>query len=439
MGGVFDTCSGCTDYCKGVVMHEICYRFLMVLLLIFGLAMVVKTAPAAALPMQLPPTVVSTAGGYATAPAANAPVFNGGAFPGGMTAQVAGRTITAPAAWRFAANAGRFAATAVRLTPTGLVTTAVLMWLLPHGIKWVEDKWMVDPAPAFPGDSPGTGYHYGNEAFLSPTPKEAWDKVCLDWWNSKPNYHQSFVYEAIISPEGNGTLWVHWKGGGNDQYPYLNVPLKRKLDAYPVIPTPATDADWNKVFNAPLTDAAANDLANRGVAIPLSPQINPQRQVVPLSDPYIDPVTGKPYRDVGYLTPNPANPMTADWQVVKQEVDANGDPVTDPDTGQQTPPQENKDQCLETPNRLGCMEWGDAPDVPDLQNSEKTISITPQGGFGPDSAACPADLTASFLGQPLSMSFKPVCDGADMFRPIIIGMAWLSAILIALGVGRRGD
>ncbi|MGD7477622.1 virulence factor TspB C-terminal domain-related protein [Ralstonia pseudosolanacearum] len=41
--------------------------------------------------------------------------------------------------------------------------------------------------------------------------------------------------------------------------------------------------------------------------------------------------------------------------------------------------------------------------------------------------------------MPISWSLKPVCDGADMFRPVIIACAWLGAALIVIGVGRKGE
>ncbi|XQM37833.1 hypothetical protein DFLDMN_004717 [Cupriavidus sp. H19C3] len=202
---------------------------------------------------------------------------------------------------------------------------------------------------------------------------------------------------------------------------------------------PAVDADWSRVQPSTLPDAVLNNLARDGVFLDVSPSINTARQTVPMSDPYIDPVTGKRYQDVAYVTPN-ADGKTADVQVGKQEVDAEGKPATDA-SGVAVAPVEQKDPCVGHEDRLGCMKLDDPPQGPNLEDSQKTISITPDTGWGADSMACPADLTTVTRtgGVALAFSFKPVCDGADMFRPVIIGMAWVAAVLIALGVGRKGD
>jgi hypothetical protein len=206
---------------------------------------------------------------------------------------------------------------------------------------------------------------------------------------------------------------------------------------------PATETDWNAVSAGTTPDWVYSWLANKGIGLPLNPAVDPATQTVPLSDPYVDPVTGKRYKDVAYVTPSPSSPTkTADLQVAKQEVDADGNPIADPNNpGQAKPPEETDDPCLAHPERIGCMEKGEIPAEPDLEGSEKTITITPDSGWGADTAACPADLTATLRqgGVPVAFSFRPVCDAADMFRPVVIGMAWVAAVLIALGVGRKGD
>ncbi|XQU72902.1 hypothetical protein EPAKOI_000623 [Cupriavidus sp. H18C2] len=205
---------------------------------------------------------------------------------------------------------------------------------------------------------------------------------------------------------------------------------------------PATDSDWSKVQPDALTgnDNVLNGLGRDGVPLDVQPQFSPDPQIVPLSDPYVDPVTGKRMQDIATVQPNPDG-KTATVQVAKREVDTNGNPVKD-DSGADAAPQKQEDPCVGNEDRLGCMPAGDIPAPQELPLDERTIRIAPDSGWGADSMACPADVVVALRsngGSPLSFSFKPVCDGADMLRPLVIGFAWISAVLIALGGTRRGE
>jgi hypothetical protein len=182
----------------------------------------------------------------------------------------------------------------------------------------------------------------------------------------------------------------------------------------------------------------ANDLAAAKAPIPVKITVDPSPKTVNLSDPYIDPVTGKRYRDIAVVTPNSDN-KTATLTTAKQEVDANGNPVTDPATGGGKPPEKQDDPCAGHETRMGCIEQGQIPDGPDLKEQKINVAITPDGGWGSNNASCPADLTATLHGLPIALSFKPVCDGVDMMRPVIIACAWLGAALIVIGASRKGE
>lgn len=41
------------------------------------------------------------------------------------------------------------------------------------------------------------------------------------------------------------------------------------------------------------------------------------------------------------------------------------------------------------------------------------------------------------MGQSISMPMTGICDFASAIRPIIIGMAWLSAALVFFGLSRK--
>lgn len=399
-------------------------------------------AHAAAIPLSLPATVAANGSSFVTTASS---AFSGAAFNSGLTTQVAGRAVTVPATWRMAANAGQFATAAMRLNPAWAIGGAVASWALPYGVEWANGQWQKKSTPSF-GTNPnnsvsntcsnngevsncgivGTvgGYAYCGGSEYTITTNDG---------TSKPPSGTGWQAANNCTTKTTGPT-VYYQTSPQGYFPVL---WKRNSTGPAVTYAPMTNADWADLDRYPLTDAAANQASQNGVAIPLEPVVSPDPVTVPLSEPYTDPVTGKRYRDVGYVTPNPSDPRTADLQTAKQEVDATGAPVTDPATGTPKLPEKSDDECLKFPNRLGCMEMGEVPKEADITKLEKTITITPAGGWGADTAACPADVQTSFLKQPVSWSFKLVCDGADMFRPVVLAMAWISAIMIALGISRR--
>jgi len=402
---------------------------------------------AAAIPLQVSAGVARSAAsstGYITTAAS---AWSGAAYNSGLTAQVAGKAVTVPASWRMATNAGQVALGAMRLNPLGLAAGAAASWLLTYGIqKCLDGTWCAqsqdvgDPNPAkywysssYPSEScPGNG-RCGWQA--------AHDSVVAQYIADKAQAGMAFVgWGSLTVVNANtathvGRFKTAAVPGGYDVTFGFSA-----FGARPVELAPAKDADWAKVDPLALPDAVLNNLGKDGVFLDVAPQVNTARQGITLGLPYIDPVTGKTFQDMGYITPAPDG-KTADLQVAKQEVDANGNPVTDPGTGQPKQPEKTDDPCLAHPNRLGCMDKGDVPDAPDLQKSEKVISITPDSGWGPDTMACPADIVNNLRsgGQVVAWSFRPACDFADGVRAPVIAFAWLAAVLIALGVGSKGS
>jgi hypothetical protein len=203
-------------------------------------------------------------------------------------------------------------------------------------------------------------------------------------------------------------------------------------------PMPATDAHWDQLAAQPLTDAAANALTQQGVALPLeNPVFNPNSVLEPLTDAYWDPVTETWKKQSAQVTPA-ADGQTANVQVVEETVDANGDPVEDPDNpGEDLPPEKPEDFCIANPDALACWTEGDPPES-DLDTDTQNVTLTADSGWGASGATCPADLTHTLSGgQQIRLKWEPLCQAANTFRPIVIGMAWLSAIIIFMGISRR--
>ncbi|MNY71337.1 Neisseria meningitidis TspB protein [compost metagenome] len=72
-----------------------------------------------------------------------------------------------------------------------------------------------------------------------------------------------------------------------------------------------------------------------------------------------------------------------------------------------------------------------------MPNENKTLAITPDGGWGASSASCPADKTASLSFGPIAFSYEPLCLFASGIRPMVIALAWFSAALTFFGFARK--
>lgn len=423
--------------------------------LVLVISALLSRAEASAIPLYAPATVAlsaSSTSGFVTT--ASATTWSGAAFNSGLTTQVAGKAVTVPATWRLASNAGQLAVNALRVNPYGLAASVALTWLVSYGIsKCADGTWCAQPAT----DSTKAIDGYKWQSFgVSGTFNSGWDAAYAVWDSNyagrkAAGYTLSSLRDRSSPQNGAPTYAPVWINASGSTIIEGSIVISRVSPVQCAAgyvqsggscvgtPVPAGDTDWGKVQPSTIPDAVLNNLAKDGVFLSVSPTVATAPQVVPLSDPYIDPVTGKRFRDVAYVTPS-TDGKTADLQVVKQEVDANGNPVTDPATGNPVAPQKNDDPCTGHETRLGCMDKGDIPAGPDLQQSAKTITITPDTGWGPDTMACPADIVTVLHGGggAVAYSFKAQCDFADGVRAPVIAIAWVAAVLIALGVGSRG-
>lgn len=407
----------------------------MILRILILFALCFGSASAATVVLKSPANVVKTGGSWATAGSA---AFNAGSFNSGFTTSVAGRAVSVPATWRLAANAGQFAANAVRMNPTLLIGTAVASWLLPYGLEWIENQWIR-------GESVTIPLQYSCYTATGWACKTNAQDACTEY----ANYRNGGGVSVTCSPGGNDTMCScscvgPYCGGNYDttitRTGQTSCPAGTTQNgAYCVgrITSPATQADWDAVASSPFVDPAAQELATKGVPLPLAPpEINPAPIDIPISDPYIDPVTGKRFQDIARVTPQPSQPDTAEVQTVKQEVDAQGQPVVDPATQQPvTPEEKEQDECKLFPDRLGCIDKGETDDE-DLQTRDLGQSINPVSvGSG---GSCPSDKQLSYLGKQITFSWSPICQGATWINPIVLAIAWLLAAYILVGAIREG-
>lgn len=184
------------------------------------------------------------------------------------------------------------------------------------------------------------------------------------------------------------------------------------------------------------------------------PDMVPKRMVVPVGDPQPIPLpdpnpNAEPQRYTQpsvQITPSPtlADPWRLD--VLPKDITSTNpvpvpDPVTNPSpapdpsaTSADTPP----GLCDQYPDILACAK----PRLGDLEPSalpdeQKALAITKDQGWGPANGSCPPARTATVMGTTISMPMTGICDFATAIRPLIIGLAWLSAALTFFGLSRK--
>jgi len=349
-----------------------------------------------------------------------------------------------------AATAAAAAVTAVKLNPAGLITSAVASYLLTKGIEYANGQ--LTKTETLQGTETATYYCYGPGGstychrtlqagctgfetqwpagygpFIARPDNEAWPgRFCEFMGPSKPyaGYGQALnIMQSCYTPEGGPVV-----------YPNNGACTAQSVGR------PLVDSDWDAARVGYWPDAATRELIRNGVPLPTDKTVfNPVSSDVPVGDPYVDPVTGKRYQDIARVTPSPSTPEVADVQMVKQQVDSTGAPVVDSGTGQPVPPEEETDWCKKNPDASGCKPLDEVDDV-ELQQDTITLSISPVSGFGPDTGTCPADRTLFIKGgSPIVWSWGQYCTFAEGIRPLIVGFAWLSALMIVVGVARRNS
>lgn len=98
---------------------------------------------------------------------------------------------------------------------------------------------------------------------------------------------------------------------------------------------------------------------------------------------------------------------------------------TPPAGGETTPPEEPKPFCELYPTASACAELGETQDE-ELDEESVNVSWQQEGGAA---GVCPAPIQISVLGTQHAIQWTPICQVASGIRPIVIGLAWLSAAL----------
>jgi hypothetical protein len=358
-------------------------------------------------------------------------------------ATVGGKPITVPASLRMAANAGQFAKNAMRLNPYVIIGTLALPWLIEQGIEYIDGQWVKQDLSGgtYPGGvtwrnshTQGATRSYDSGVYTNNCGATSVGCSIEAAAFYPVVYSVGYSYLShTISCESNGICaYTAQRGSPYNSPTSSTVGTSPTANPAPSTYVPATDDDW---------DALPDPLPAIAPELPYAPYMPDGVPVdapdydfvpfsVPLGDPYTKPdsSTAQPMAEV---SPN-GDTVTVDTYD-QPLTDANGDPV--PDAQPQDTPEPAPDQCEKYPDSLGCLQMGTVDDST-LATQEKSIAaITPVsvGGVG----SCPAPLTTSFMGQPVSFSYDLPCQAAGMLKPLVLALAWLSAGVIFIGGVRQ--
>lgn len=434
------------------------------------LALLGVTAHAGYAQLAPPEGFSGSPGGWKYAPAANDSHFGKIVHqPNGLKVPVPGAPTTMPAGYRFAANAPRVAAGLLFMNPYVRTGIGIAAWLLSAKLFWDEasKQWkrmggdednllsdgneyrVASNQPWFPSMHaacnafvPVVSAMYGGEAVTFTGQLGDGGRTCLMRLHTGNigQYGQREI-KASACPAG----WYQTPAGCVQTPPPLTVTQPEFEDLLAPKPMPDT-VPWELPYPSPLpveepfiNPAPGPNPAHRPRFVPTgdpvpNPNYDPNAQPSPDNQPYTQPgVRVKP-------SPTPDNPFRVDIEPVnvpKPTAEPNPEEDGEPSPGTQPKPEEQKSLCEKHPDIVACEKLGTPPTAVPVPNVDKTLEIKREEGWGPSNGTCPAPKTATIGGVAVEMPFTLLCDFATGIRPVILALAWLSAVMAFMGLGRK--
>lgn len=330
----------------------------------------------------------SSSGWTFNRPAANSP-WSGGSAVAQVTQQVEGRAVTMSASMRMAANAGRYVAAAARITPGGIVTSAVAAWLLTEGIVYIQGQWQTDANGAWTYPEQ---YWFGGASDVCRYPAASASLALCVW---KSNLPANDLGACRVSNVTINSATVHCTNAANGVEYNAGVGRMSCPAGQVLLPTlacgvrpgttytPATDSDWAKFDIKPVPDQVANDTpAPLPVGLPnLNPDVTglPKPVTVPMGDPVPVPETAPQQYKQPVADIVPSATQTEPWRVdVRPREVVGTDPagVADPGTVSPAPaPAQDLITCG-LPGKHKCLI--DEQDTPTSTTANEAPAPTPQ-------------------------------------------------------------
>ncbi|GKT19024.1 hypothetical protein AVHY2522_20985 [Acidovorax sp. SUPP2522] len=167
-----------------------------------------------------------------------------------------------------------------------------------------------------------------------------------------------------------------------------------------------------------------------GSPIP-NPKYDPSAAPGPGNQPWIQPG----FRVVP--APTPDDPWRVDIQPVDRPLASpDDDPNAEPNPGDQPKPEDQQSLCEKHPDIVACQKLGEIEAKP-LPANVVPLKLEREEGFGPSNGSCPAPRHLSAMGMDLEFRWDLFCDFASGVRPLIVGFAYLAAVLSFLGLSRK--
>lgn len=386
---------------------------------------------------------------------------------------VGGRLVTMPATMRFAANASRAAATAYSLNPW-LLGAAGIAWLASECIVYQGGSFNLTCGGNTPPVSDGRLYKGRTEWFKFPS------DACADTYSGQIGN----IGTRYVPGTDGGICYMDFK---NPNSPYDTIPGRfQRIYSYSnenVKGDSACPAGWyvtpagcvqtpppqtvtpeevvEKLAPKPLPSQVPKELPDVEWPVEM-PRINPspepesvpQPMRVPIGEPQpipnTDPAKWKqPVIDV-VPAPIPQSPWRVDLQpkdIEKPSPDGITEPIPvpvplpdaepNPDPGSE-PVVKPADPglCDLYPDIVACAKLGEVEKT-DLKDKSVALSIDKDTGWEFGTPACPAPKVVMLAGKPFTFEIQALCDFATGIKPVVVGLAWITAMLGFIGLSRK--
>jgi hypothetical protein len=365
------------------------------------------------------------------------------------TLNLSGKLVSIPAAYRFAANAGRFAAAAAFPHPAiflALGAAAAYKYFTDQGLEVDAGIWKKKVTQV---ECPSGYFVYGGGCARVAN-RFTGLFVEIEKWLAGNTTNRTFIHTSTVV-EGS----CYRLNGTDDGYPISSVadcaspigvvtkvavdkgefesimsPIPIPMGVPQTWPLPDT---WIPVEPKPIINPSADPVpVSQPMRIPLGdpvpiPSTDPQKWRNPVIDVVPSPTVDDPWRvdvqpkDIILDSPEP---------LPEYEPIPTGDPNAPPEQAV-TP-----DLCASHPEILACADL-DTPDSEELPTEDKSVSVSPDSGWG-GNGSCPAPKHLTVQGRDIPIPLDIICQYMSGIRPIIIALAWLSAGFILIGA-RGGD
>lgn len=379
---------------------------------------------------------------------------------------VGGKHIGVPHLGSVGAAALQLAITGLKTTPGAFLTTGVISYLAGQGLQYLDGQWKKQgdsiPVNDTGGCFTGSFLPPGFCGTVDEAKQTAVSKIRVD------NGCQSGQFASYCPNPSDYTCFAESSTSFACTQPSNSYTLSfSRVTFAPRCPTgytesagacfpddyvPAGESDWDRVAGNPPPDAVMRELCQKIAALnttsPGCPVINARTEPAeaPLSAWKTDSVTGQQSRTLAKLLPAPTTEDPFRQEITIETEKKIKTTTTDPETGQTTTTEEtektekqNEDFCVLHPNSIACAELGEPENV-DTKADTRNVVIAPDSGWGAGSASCPQPKTHVLrTGHTVTMSWQPVCDGAGMFRPVVLGLAWLAAIYAFMAIHRKSQ